>query len=140
MRERTTDNAGPARPRRTGFRSEDVWQPRRFALLIKRDFLIGYRGIFIAMAAAGGFIILVTVLANLGRGVVTVVPLTSNVDRIYPFQVVIEVANSGLTIASKAQAEQVRSIAAQRLVARLGRISPAELTALDDALRLHLSL
>jgi hypothetical protein len=45
-----------------------VWQPRRFALLIKRDFLIGYRGIFIAMAAAGGFIILVTVLANLGRG------------------------------------------------------------------------
>lgn len=79
-------------------------------------------------------------VARLGRGVVTVVPLTSNVDRIYPFQVLIEVAHSGLTVASKAQAEQVRSIAAQRLVTRLGRISPAELNALDDALRLHLSL
>jgi hypothetical protein len=42
--------------------------PRRLGLLLKRDFLIGYRGILITMAASAGFIILVSVLANLGRG------------------------------------------------------------------------
>jgi mRNA interferase MazF len=40
----------------------------------------------------------------------------------------------------KARAEQVRSIATQRLLHRMGRISAAELAHLDDALRLHLAL
>jgi hypothetical protein len=42
-------------------------EPRRLGLLFKRDFLIGYRGILITMAASAGFIMLVSVLANLGR-------------------------------------------------------------------------
>lgn len=77
---------------------------------------------------------------RLGRGVVTVVPVTSNTDRIYPFQVAIQAAGSGLSVDSKAQAEQVRSVSTQRLVQRIGRISPVELAGLDDALRLHLAL
>ncbi|MBB3753763.1 mRNA interferase MazF [Mycolicibacterium sp. BK634] len=77
---------------------------------------------------------------RLGRGVLTVVPVTSNTDKIYPFQVLLSAANSGLAVDSKAQAEQVRSVATQRLVRRIGRISPAEMTNLDDALRLHLAL
>ena len=48
--------------------------------------------------------------ASLGRGVVTVVPVTSNVSRILPFQTLLEPDRTGLTRASKAQAEQVRSI------------------------------
>lgn len=78
--------------------------------------------------------------ARLGRGVVTVVPVTSNIDKVYPFQVLLATECSGLGVDSKAQAEQVRSIATQRLLRRVGRISPAELTDLDDALRLHLAL
>ena len=77
---------------------------------------------------------------RLGRGVVTVVPVTSNTDNIYPFQVKLSAATSGLANESKAQAEQIRSVATQRLRRRLGRISPAELTELDAALRLHLDL
>jgi mRNA interferase MazF len=77
---------------------------------------------------------------RLGRGVVTVVPVTSNTDKVYPFQVLLTAANSGLALDSKAQAEQVRSVATQRLLRRIGRVSPAELTDLDDALRLHLAL
>lgn len=77
---------------------------------------------------------------RLGRGVVTVVPLTTSVDKVYPFQVLISAAGSGLTADSKAQAEQVRSVATQRLVRRIGRVSPSELTDLDDALRLHLAV
>jgi mRNA interferase MazF len=77
---------------------------------------------------------------RLGRGVVTVVPVTSNIDKVYPFQVLLPAADTGLAVDSKAQAEQVRSVATQRLLRRLGQVSPAELTNLDDALRLHMAL
>jgi mRNA interferase MazF len=77
---------------------------------------------------------------RLGRGMVTVVPVTGNIHRIYPFQVLLSAATSGLAVDSKAQAEQVRSVAAQRLIRRVGRVSAAELAHLDDALRLHLAL
>lgn len=78
--------------------------------------------------------------ARLGRGVVTVVPVSSNTDRIYPFQVLLSAATTGLGVDSKAQAEQVRSIAIQRLLRRMGRLVPTELAELDEALRLHLAL
>ena len=75
-----------------------------------------------------------------GRGVVTVVPVTSNVRAIYPFQVLLPQEQTGLPTHSKAQAEQVRSISTDRLVRPITRL-PAELMArVDDALRLHLSL
>lgn len=77
---------------------------------------------------------------RLGRGVVTVVPITSNTSKVYPFQVLLSSASSGLAVASKAQAEQIRSIAAERLLHRLGRVSADELMAIDEALRLHLEL
>jgi len=81
-----------------------------------------------------------TIATQLGRGVVTVVPVTSNTDRIFPFQALLPASATGLPLDSKAQAEQVRSIAVERLGAILGR-APAEVMArLDDALRLHLQL
>ncbi|HXO54100.1 MAG TPA: type II toxin-antitoxin system PemK/MazF family toxin [Mycobacterium sp.] len=77
---------------------------------------------------------------QLGRGVVTVVPVTSNTDKVFPFQVLLSAITSGLQVDSKAQAEQVRSIATQRLLRRIGRVSPGELSDIDEALRLHLAL
>jgi mRNA interferase MazF len=78
--------------------------------------------------------------ARLGRGVVTVVPVTSNVRRVYPFQVLLPAGSGGLARDSKAQAEQVRSIATERIGALLGQLSPQLMAQLDGALRLHLSL
>ena len=81
-----------------------------------------------------------SIAARLGRGVVTVVPVTSNTDRIFPFQAMLPASTTGLRQDSKAQAEQVRSIAVERLGAVLGQV-PAELMdRVDDALRLHLQL
>lgn len=77
---------------------------------------------------------------RLGRGVVTVVPVTSNTDRVYPFQVLLPAETTGLTVASKAQAEQVRSIAVERVGARVGAMTAELQAALDEALRLHLAL
>ncbi len=75
-----------------------------------------------------------------GRGVITVVPFTSKLGELYPFQVLLLATETGLPVDSKAQAEQVRSIATERLGARLGRVPEARMRELDDALRLHLSL
>jgi mRNA interferase MazF len=81
-----------------------------------------------------------TTATRLGRGVVTVVPVTSNVARVYPFQVLLPARETGLGRDSKAQAEQVRSVAVERIGKRLGRLPAAVLTELDEALRVHLAL
>lgn len=78
--------------------------------------------------------------ARLARGVLTVVPIASNVERVYPFQVLLPAGAGGLPRDSKAQAEQVRSIDAERVGKQLGRLPDPLMTLLDDALRLHLSL
>jgi mRNA interferase MazF len=75
-----------------------------------------------------------------GRGVVTVVPVTSSTARVYPFQVAIPDGEAGLRVGSKAQAEQVRSIDVARLRQRLGTLPADRLDQLDAALRLHLDL
>ncbi len=75
-----------------------------------------------------------------GRGVITVVPVTSRTDRVYPFQTIIPAGEGGLTADSKAQAEQVRAVDFERMHGRLGAIKPASLERLDTALRRHLAL
>jgi mRNA interferase MazF len=75
-----------------------------------------------------------------GRGSVTVVPLTSNTDRIYPFQILVPAADSGIPVDSKAQAEQIRTIAISRVGPRLGRLTAELSDRLDAALRLHLDV
>ena len=78
--------------------------------------------------------------ARLRRGVVTVVPVTANVDRIYPFQVALPARLCQLAVDSKAQAEQVRAIAVERIDAQVGRLPADLMNKVDHALRLHLAL
>jgi len=81
------------------------------------------------------------VVAGLGRGVVTVVPITTNVERIYPFQVFLVAGETGLPADGKAQAEQVRAIDVERLISGpIGALPAERLRRLDEALRLHLGL
>lgn len=78
--------------------------------------------------------------ARLGRGVVTVVPLTSNITRVFPFQALLPAEETGIQVDSKAQAEQVRSISVERLGPVIGRLPTHLMAQLEDALRLHLQL
>lgn len=77
---------------------------------------------------------------RLSRGVVTVVPVTTNVSKVFPFQVLLEASTSGLSADSKAQAEQVRSVDIGRILETAGVLQADDLAALDEALRLHLAL
>jgi mRNA interferase MazF len=78
--------------------------------------------------------------ARLGRGVVTVVPVTSNISRVFPFQALLPADRTGLAVDSKAQAEQVRAVAVERIGPVLGQVPLDLMSELDDALRVHLEL
>ncbi len=80
------------------------------------------------------------VATRLGRGVITVVPITSNIQRIYPFQVRLPARATGLRQDSKAQAEQIRSVAIERLGDRIGTVPATVMLKIEEALRLHLAL
>lgn len=77
---------------------------------------------------------------HLGRGVVTVIPITSNTARVFPFQVLLTAEDTGLPRDSKAQTEQVRSVSTERVGERLGKLTIDLMRRVDDALRLHLDL
>ena len=78
--------------------------------------------------------------AGLGRGVVTVVPITSNISRVFPFQVLLPADDVGIRVDSKARAEQVRSVSIERIGPVIGRLPTHLISKLDDAMRLHLQL
>ncbi len=78
---------------------------------------------------------------NRAAGTVTVLPITSNVTRVYPFEVLLEPKESGLPKPSKVQAQQIRTIAKERIIGGAqGHLGKARMAAIDSALRLHLVL
>lgn len=81
------------------------------------------------------------VVEERGRGVVTVVPLSSNVERVYSFQVVLPAEVTGLSQDSKAQAEQVLALAFERFAPHPeGALPERYVQVLGEALKLHLAL
>jgi mRNA interferase MazF len=78
---------------------------------------------------------------NQASATITVVPITSQVARVYPFEVALRKGAAGLPKASKALAQQVRTISRERIAGkRLGALSLEDMARVDAALRLHLSL
>ncbi|MBT2493658.1 type II toxin-antitoxin system PemK/MazF family toxin [Streptomyces sp. ISL-96] len=77
---------------------------------------------------------------RMGRGVVTVVPMTSNTSRVFPFQVLLRAEECHLAKDSKAQCEQVRAVTVERVLHRIGFVPAQRMAELDAALRRHLAL
>ena len=67
---------------------------------------------------------------------VQVVPLTSNIGRLYPAEAVITV--NGMQ--QKAMADQIRTVAKGRLGNLVGTISNSDMSLLEDAIRRQLGL
>ncbi len=79
--------------------------------------------------------------ANRAAALVTVLPLTSNVSKVFPFEVKLLASDTGLPKDSKAMAQQVRSLDKRRLAKTVsGHVPVLLMTAIDAALRLHLGL
>ncbi|HEX9645747.1 MAG TPA: type II toxin-antitoxin system PemK/MazF family toxin [Acidimicrobiia bacterium] len=67
---------------------------------------------------------------------VQVVPLTSNVDRLYPSEAYVEVAGKR----HKAMADQIATASKRRLQEKMGRVSDSDLSAVERAIRVQLGL
>ena len=78
---------------------------------------------------------------NRSSATLTVLPVTSNVARVYPFEVALAKGAGGLSKASKVQAQQIRTISRERISGkRIGALDAQAIAKLDAALRLHLAL
>jgi mRNA interferase MazF len=78
---------------------------------------------------------------NNAANVVTILPITSNVSRIYPFEVLLQLEDSGLSKPSKVQAQQIRTISKQRILGdAVGSLSTELMELVNAALKLHLYL
>ena len=75
-------------------------------------------------------------VANRVLNRVQVVPVTSNVSRLYPSEAYITVAGKR----SKAMADQLATVSKARLRERIGRISADEIEAVGRAIRVQLQL
>jgi len=79
-------------------------------------------------------------LANRSSPTVTVVPISSRIERVYPFQVRIPTGEGGLSRESKALCEQIRTVSRRRLSERLGELPSERLHEIRQALDRHLWL
>ncbi|MDX2216531.1 MAG: type II toxin-antitoxin system PemK/MazF family toxin [Oculatellaceae cyanobacterium bins.114] len=78
---------------------------------------------------------------NRAATTVTVLPITSNVTRVYPFEVLLSPEDSSLPKPSKAQAQQIRTISKHRIERGVvGLISEETMQVVDAAIKLHLNL
>jgi mRNA interferase MazF len=78
---------------------------------------------------------------NRAANTVTVLPITSNISRVYPFEVLLSPRESGLPKPSKVQAQQIRTISKERLRGgAFGRLSATLMHKAGDAMCLHLDL
>jgi mRNA interferase MazF len=73
---------------------------------------------------------------------ITIIPITSNVNKIYPFEVLLNINESGLQKTSKAQCHQIRTISKNRISIKKiqGRVNKLILDRINFALKLHLDL
>ena len=78
---------------------------------------------------------------NRAANTVTILPITSNVTRVYPFEVLLNPEDSGLSKPSKVQAQQVRTISKQRISSdAVGSLSEEIMQLVNAALKLHLDV
>jgi len=70
-----------------------------------------------------------------GRRVI-VVPLTSAVKKVYPFEILVEIGGKE----SKVMLDQIRTVDCQRLGEKLGKLRVEEIEELDKALKLVFGL
>lgn len=79
---------------------------------------------------------------NAAASVLTVVPITSDVAKVYPFEVLLEIEGSGLKKRAKVQCNLVRTVAKARMSigSPAGGVSEKIMAEIEHAIKLHLDL
>lgn len=69
---------------------------------------------------------------------VTILPITSKVEKVYPFEVFIPKGTTNLADASKAKANQIRTVDKKRVKSLIGKIPLTILKEIEKAVKVHL--
>lgn len=79
---------------------------------------------------------------NKAATTITIIPITSNITKLYPFEVLLEKSLTGLFKDSKAQCHQIRTISKLRIsdTKPLGMINEKIMYKIVAALKLHLDI
>ena len=77
---------------------------------------------------------------NAHSPIVSISPITSNVTRVYSFEVEVSAGIGGLKARSKVMVNQTRAVDKVRLIKRLGNLPDKIMEEIDNALKLHFSL
>ncbi len=71
---------------------------------------------------------------------VTILPITSSTEKIYPFEIFLPQGEGNLTNDSKAKANQIRTIDKLRLKRVFGKITEEKLKEVEKAILIHLEI
>lgn len=77
---------------------------------------------------------------NAHSPIVSISPITSNVTRVYSFEVEIPAGTPGLKTRSKVMVNQTRAVDKIRLIKKLGQLPAQIMAEVDGALKLHYDL
>jgi mRNA interferase MazF len=77
---------------------------------------------------------------NAHSPIISIAPITSNITRVYSFEVEIPPRTGGLKSRSKVMVNQTRAVDKVRLIKHMGRLPDDMMKAVDRALRLHFDL
>jgi len=86
-----------------------------------------------------GIVVSVDLFNQGPAGLVVILPITTKAKGI-PFHVEINISEGGLTKRSFIKCEDIRSIAKERLLKNVGRVSEETMKAVEDRLRILLNL
>ena len=71
---------------------------------------------------------------------VTIIPLTTSIEKVYPYEILVLKGFSGLSYDSKIKCNQIRTLDRTRLVRKIGQIPQEEINNVEDALLIHLDI
>jgi len=71
---------------------------------------------------------------------VTLIPITSSVEKIYPFEVFISSEDSELPLDSKIKCNQIRTVDKSRLLRLAGKLSTEIIKKVEEALMIHIGI
>lgn len=71
---------------------------------------------------------------------ISILPITSNTKKVYPYEVIVIPEESGLKNDSKIKANQIRTIDKRRIGQKLGTLTLAKMKEINQAILIHLAM
>lgn len=78
--------------------------------------------------------------ANKHLRTVTVIPFSSKIEKVFPFDVLVNKSDSGLELDSKVKVTQMRAVDKSRLSRQVGTLNDEIMSAIEKAILLHLGM